>query len=146
MLFTRKRKEPEHFVRFEGKVLPYSHSVKYLGVQLDAKMHWKTHIDNKIKIAKRSLMKLACVTQNFFGPKPKLMRWAFQGIVLPAFSYGALVWAHEINTAVLKKKLQKLNRLAINCFCHIPRSTPTMMLEIALDVVPFGFTCENYGT
>ena len=134
VLFTRKRKIPNRFICFEGKYLPYSDTVRYLGVDLDAKLHWK--INNKIKIAKRVIMTIANVTQNSFGPSPKLMRWTYHGIVKPMLSYGALVWAHEINTDLLATSLRKLNRLAINTFCNIPRSTPTRFLEIALDVPP----------
>ena len=46
------------------------------------------------------------------------------------------MWAHEINTDILESSLRKLNRLAINTFCNVPRSTPTRFLEIALDVQP----------
>ena len=44
VLFTRKRQSPTHFIRFEGKTIKYSDTVKYLGVDLDSKLHWKFHI------------------------------------------------------------------------------------------------------
>ena len=74
------------------------------------------------------------LTKKTWGPKPKLMRWAFAGIVRPMISYGALVWGHEAKT--FKEKLRRLNRMAINTFCSIPKSTPTRFLEIALDIMP----------
>ena len=37
VLFTRKRKLPTNFVKFEGKTIEYSQHVKYLGV-------WWTHL------------------------------------------------------------------------------------------------------
>ena len=130
VLFTRKRKIPDCIMRFEGKVLEFAETVRYLGVDLDSKLHWKIHIEQKINKAKRLLMNLSNLTSNSSGPSPKLMRWAYEGIVKPMLSYGALVWAHEINTDCLKEKLTKLNRLAINTFCHSPRSTPTSLLEV----------------
>ena len=81
VLFTRK--DPTNFVCFEGKMLPYSDNVRYLGVDLDSKLHWKIHINNKIKLAKRALMSIANVTQNSFGPSPKLMHWTYNGIIKP---------------------------------------------------------------
>ena len=136
VLFTRRRKAPEHFIKFEGKILSYSNSVVYLGVHIDSKLHWKLHIQNKIDKAKKLIHSISNITRVSFGPCPKLMRWAYIGMVRPMLSYAAMAWAHEINNDHTKEKLRKLNRLAINTFAVIPRSTPTRYLEIALDVMP----------
>ena len=143
VLFTRKRLNPEHFIKFEGKIIQYSESVVYLGVTLDSKLHWKVHIQNKINKAKKLIMGISNITQGAFGPCPKIMRWAFTGIVRPMLSYGALVWAHELNNEHLLDKLRKLNRLAINTFTNIPKSTPTRYLEVALDVMPLDLFCKR---
>ena len=47
VLFSRKRKEPSKKLTFDGVKLDYSETVKYLGVTLDRKLHWKTHIHQK---------------------------------------------------------------------------------------------------
>ena len=97
VLFTRKQKPTNYHLSFEGVRLPYSPQVRYLGVDLDSKLHWKIHINGKINAAKRSIMKIAAITNKSFGPCPKLMRWAFTGIVRPMVAYGSLVWAHELS-------------------------------------------------
>ena len=71
VLFIRKHKLPVNFIKFENKVIPYSHQVRYLGVELDSKLHWKPHIHEKIKNAKRRIMQLANLTSNSSGPCPK---------------------------------------------------------------------------
>ena len=146
VLFTRKRKAPEHFIKFEGKLLAYSSSVLYLGVLIDSKLHWKLHIQNKIDKAKKLICNIASITRVSFGPCPKLMRWAYTGMVRPMLSYAALAWAHELNSDHLKDQLRKLNRLAINTFAVIPRSTPTRYLEIALDIMPLEIYCQQVAT
>ena len=146
VLFTRKRKIQTKFVTFEGKRLPYSQQVRYLGVELDCKLHWKPHIMSKIKTAKKLIMQISAVTSSSFGPCPKLMRWAFTGMVRPMLAYGALVWAHELNQQYIKDALQKINRLAINTFCVVARSTPTKALEVILDVTPLHIFCRATAT
>ena len=74
------------------------------------------------------------------------MRWAYTGMVRPMLSYGALVWAHETNQQHIKDCLQKVNRLAINTFCVVARSTPTRALEIILDVMPLHLFCRSVAT
>ena len=65
VLFTRKRKIPTNFLKFEGKRIQYSNSVRYLGIDLDSKLHWKVHINGKIKSAKR----LICLL--YTSPSPR---------------------------------------------------------------------------
>ena len=88
-------------------------------------------------------MSLCNLTTKSWGPCPRLMRWAYEGIVKPMFTYGAIVWAHEINTEHLIHKLEKLNRLAINTFCLTPKSVSTKLLEIITDTMPLNLFCKE---
>ena len=81
-------------------------------------------------------MKLASITSSYRGPKPKLMRWAYKGIVWPALSYASLAWGHAVEAEDLQKICRKLNRLAMNTIIKVPRSTPTRALEIIFDIHP----------
>ena len=136
VMFTRSKREFRRLVRMDGQLLPYNTSVVYLGVTLDQELKWLPHITNKIKRVKRFLMKMASVTSSYWGPRPKLMRWAYTGIVRPALSYAALAWAHAAEADEIETLLRRVNRLAINTIVKVPRSTPTRALEIILDIYP----------
>ena len=60
-------------------------------------------------------------TSSYLGPKPKLMRWVYTGIIRPKLTYGALVWAHNLSTKQ-HGKLKQLNRIAYMSL------TPTCLL------------------
>ena len=136
VMFTRATRAFNRQVRMDGQLIPYSDSVVYLGVTLDAELKWKVHIHSKIKKAKGLLMKMASLTSAYWGPRPKLMRWAYTGIVRPAVSYAAMTWAHASETDDITKPMRRLDRLAINTIVKVPRSTPTRALLIILDITP----------
>ena len=139
IIFSRRRKTPPFALKIDGGEIEYKSEVKYLGVTLDSKMHWTTHINEKLTKTKKYLGKIASMTRNNWGPKPKLMRWAYIGIVRPMLCYGAMIWGHR--APELMEKLRRINRMAINTFANFPRSTPTTALEIMLDIKPLHLFC-----
>ena len=136
VMFSRPGREPTRRVRMDGQLIPYSPSVVYLGVTMDTELKWKEHVLNKIKKAKRLLMKMASITSSYWGPRPKLMRWAYTGVVRPVVAYAAMAWGHVTETDDIITPLQRLNRLALNTIVKVPRSTPTRTMELILDVLP----------
>ena len=136
VMFSRSKRTFTRQVRMDGQLIPYSDSVVYLGVTMDKELKWREHIINKIKKSKRLLMKMANITSEYWGPKPKLMRWAYTGIVRPMMTYAAHAWGHVTETEDIMDMLRRLNRLAMNTIVKVPRSTPTRAMEIILDVTP----------
>ena len=139
IVFTRRRKRPPFALKIDGKEIEFKTEVKYLGVTLDSKLHWTPHINDKINKTKKYLGMVANMTRNNWGPKPKLMRWAYIGIVRPMLCYGAMIWGHR--APELMEKFRRINRMAINTFASFPRSTPTAALEVMLDIQPLHLFC-----
>lgn len=79
-------------------------------------------------------MKVTNAVGKTWGPRPWLMCWAYQGIIIPMLSYGALIWAQK--TSRHKKQLLKLQRLGLTSMGCFLRSTPTKGLEVLFDVQP----------
>ena len=145
VMFTRATRDFTRLVSMEGELLPYNHSVVYLGVTLDKELKWLTHINSKLQTSKQLLNKMANITHSYWGPQPKLMRWMYTGIVRPTMSYASMVWAHQIEDTTIEDKLRSLNRKAINTMVKIPRSTPMRGLEIILDILPLHLHIKKEG-
>ena len=139
VVFTRRNKKPPFALKIDGREIEYKLEVKYLGVTLDSKLHWNKHIEEKLSKTKKYLTQVAYATRKNWGPKPKLMRWAFIGIVRPMLCYGAMIWGHRAPELVAK--FRRINRMAINTFASFPKSTPTTALEIMLDIKPLHLFC-----
>ena len=112
--FTRTKQTPKHYLKMNNKNIEYSKTCTYLGLTIYSKLAWREHIDNKIMKCERFLMKTVNETRANCGPKPKLMKWGFTGMVSPVLTYGSMIWGHAINTKTCKDKLRRLNRLACN--------------------------------
>ena len=137
MVFTRKNKEYQQYnIKMNGVSIPHSPSVMYLGVLLDRKIRWQDHIRSKIGKAKKLLMTIAQATRNIWGPSPKMMRWAYVGIVRPVLTYAALIWGHELGHAGITKALNQLNRLALSTLASMHGSTPSRAAELITDTTP----------
>ena len=145
VMFTRSHRSFPRQLRMDGQLIPYSDSVVYLGVTLDTELKWKAHVDSKITKTKRLIMKLASITNAYWGPKPKLMKWAYTGIVRPALSYAAAIWGHVLHEDGFQDSLRKINRAALCTIVKVPRSTPTRAMEVILDILPLHLHVKKEG-
>ena len=93
MMFSPKRRKILTRLLIEGKKLDTLETTRYLGVTIDNMLSWTPHINQKIDQCSSLLRNITRKTSSYFGPKPKLMRWVYTGIIRPKFTYGALVWA-----------------------------------------------------
>jgi hypothetical protein len=145
-LFTNKRSSSLQMpkgLQIYGQEIPFSKTAKYLGVTLDDKLSWKPHIENKIKKAKRTLMAIRSVVGKSWGPAPECAKWSWTGVIRPALTYGAIVWSRTASQAWAKKKLQRLQRMALSQISHVRPSTPSAALEIMYGVPPLDLFIQN---
>ena len=132
---------PVNKLKINGNSIEYGTSVRYLGVELDSRLEWKLHIEQKLCKAKQFLYNTCKVTRDRYGPKPALMKWAYEGIVLPALCYGCLVWGTRVKKYM--SKFRRLNRMAINSMVQIPRSTPTRAVELIVGLMPIDIVIKG---
>ena len=120
--------------------LEWAKSVTYLGVELDEKLTFNLHIQNKIKKAKRFLLMLKNSVGKLWGPRPRsLLLYAYKNMVIPSLAHGAIVWYKSCQNASSKKKLAQLNRLICSALMPLRYSTPTAGLETTLNLMPLHF-------
>ena len=127
----------------EEDKIEYSTTHKYLGINLDSKLSFNKHVENKIINAKKHLMMIKNAIGSIWGPSPRIIRWSFNAIILPSLLYGSVVWARTCSTKTVKDKLSKLNRLIACCMLPLRKSTPTEGLEVILDLPPLDLKVQE---
>jgi hypothetical protein len=146
MLFTNKSSssyQMPNSLKLYGQEIPFSKTAKYLGVTLDDQLSWRPHIKNKIKKAKRTVMAIRSTIGKTWGPSPMCARWSWTGVIRPALTYGAIVWSRNASQAWAKKKLQRLQRMALSQIAHVRPSIPSAALEVMYGVPPLNLFIQN---
>ena len=120
----------------DNKPVPFSSKMRYIGVIMDERLTWKTHLETTLKACKSALMYTSNIIRRRWGPKPTLARWLFTGIIRPKLSYASMVWRHIQKSSTLCEKLRRLNRLGAITITPTVKTTPTKGLEVIHDLMP----------
>ena len=126
-----------------GLELQFAKTTKYLGVHLDPGLTMKYHINQKIASAKKHFMMLRNAIGSYWGPSPRALKWAINGIIIPSLSYGSVVWSRACQQISIRDKLTKLNRLMALSLMPVRKSTPTSGLEILLGLKPLDLRIQE---
>ena len=116
------------------EIIPSS-SMTYLGVILDQKLNWCSHINTKVAKAIKWLAIIKPAINSIYGLSPARMLWIYKQILLPRITYGAIVWGHSL-TIEQQHTLRSLESMVFRYFAQIWRSTPTASLEVILNLKP----------
>lgn len=119
-----------------NETLKLSKDVKYLGVTLDSKLNWNTHVENKINSGHKILNQCRRMVGKQWGIKPKIMRWLYTMVVRPSLTYASLVWWPRTELHTTQNELQKFQRIANLAITGCMRTTPSAALEIILGTPP----------
>ena len=134
--FTRRRKLSLTEPRMGEVTIKFSEDIKYLGVTLDSKLLWNSHIKRTKEKAVKALMACRSVVGQRWGLKPAMMRWIYLMVVRPMVNYASFVWWRKSREATTFAILQKIQRLACLLTTGAMKSAPTVALEAMLDLPP----------
>lgn len=127
-------------ITLNGKQIPQSSSTKYLGMHLDRRLTWKTHIFNKRKqlgIKWRNMSWLVRRKSKLSTHNKLLL---YKTILKPVWSYGVQLWgtASKCNLDILQRFQNKVLRQIVDAPRYVPNyllhkdlSVPTISEEIA---------------
>lgn len=109
-----------------GHLLVHAQQFKYLGVTITRKLSWTEHIDNVCTIA---YQKLYILRKKLEHASRDVKHIAYTTFIRTILEYSAVVWSpHQ---ATLKKKLERIQRLAARFICSTYRrkESVTLMLQ-----------------
>ena len=136
ILFTNRRSPVHDSLLLYGKAVKETQQVTYLGVTLDAKLSWKSHLDSKISSCKRIMHMCRSVVGRKWGISPKCTQWTYDMIVKPALMYASIVWWKRVDFVNDVRALKSLQGLACRSISGAFRTAPIAGLEALLGMPP----------
>lgn len=107
---------------------------KFLGIQIDHKLNYKTHIDATVVKAKKKINILKMVGKRKNGAHPETMLKVAKAIVQPHLDYGLSIIAKASKTVFAK--LETIQHLYIRTCMRFLRSTPNHVILAESGILP----------
>ncbi|GBO19757.1 Retrovirus-related Pol polyprotein from type-1 retrotransposable element R1 [Araneus ventricosus] len=101
-------------IRWNTNRVKKSHSIKYLGVHIDNKLNWNTHLYHQSKKAAAYLQNLQKIAGNTWGLSLSLRRILYKTVVERMLSHGAAIWCSNPTTRTKSSRLVTLQPHQIN--------------------------------
>lgn len=137
MVFTKRYKWDRNCpLVLNGQKLEFAREVKYLGVTLDGKLSWKTHLERRCRGLMAALWLLRRAIGSSWGLRPSVMMWIYETILKPRLTYAAVVWWSRTTITTAKAALERLRGTILRAATGAARSTPTAALGVLLGVGP----------
>ncbi|XP_074114897.1 uncharacterized protein LOC141537672 [Cotesia typhae] len=142
VLFTKKRKPKIKAPSIFGVELQFLKEVRYLGVTLDSKLIWNSHIEKQTQKATATFWACRRIFGTTWGLRPKLIKWIYTAILVPQLTFASVVWWPSIKKNINIKALSKIYRLALLGITGALRTTATLAMGILLNLEPPHITAE----
>ncbi|XP_057332064.1 uncharacterized protein LOC130671935 [Microplitis mediator] len=143
VLFTKKRKHKLNAPSIFDTELKFLTEIRYLGVTLDNKLTWRSHIGKQAQKATATFWACRRIFGTTWGLKPKLVKWIYMAILIPQLTFASVIWWPAIRRDVNIKALNKVYRLALLGIIGEFKTTPTLAMGALLNVVLPNITVES---
>ena len=131
-------------ITMNGVEINPSPSMTYLGIVLDQKLNWTTHIQSKVSKAIKFLAMIKPAIQYIYGLSPARMQWIWKQILLPRITYGCHVWGHSL-TQHHKSLMKSAEMLTLKYYAPMWKTTPTASLQVILNQKPSHIEIKGVG-
>lgn len=129
MVFHRKPDFPiKPTLRLKGNALKVEKSVKFLGLNWDPQLQWKTHIDKLVTSCNSSMNLLRTLSSTKWGADHHILLQTYRLIIRPKIDYGCLVYGSAAEATL--RKIDAIHNEALRICAGAFKSSPVESLYI----------------
>lgn len=127
VIFSRKRiLQPFPDISINNSTIPYSTSVKFLGVQLDQKLLGHAYFNSLLSKCRKLLTLLKFLCGTWWGAHPSTMLQLYRSLIRGTLEYG-MIFFPTFNKSLFDK-LRKVQLRAIRILLGLRNSTPNNII------------------
>ena len=142
--FTRStRQEIIPNLKLKDSIIPYEREVKFLGMILDCKLTWSSHIDSlKVKV-KKSIDILKVVSSFSWGADKKSLLRLYDSLCRSKLDYGCQIYSSACETKL--KELDVVHNAGLRICSGAFRTSPVESIYVDTDELPLDLRREELG-
>ncbi|CAH2109322.1 unnamed protein product [Euphydryas editha] len=110
MVMTRKLKHGTPRLRMGGIDVVLANEIKLLGVVIDRKLTFNSHVANVCRRSIAFYHQLARTAKATWGLHPEVIRIIYKAVVEPVILYAAAVWEPAVHKQGIRKQLNVVQR------------------------------------
>jgi hypothetical protein len=114
-------------VKIFNENIAWTTTTKYLGVTLDSKLTYRTHISGILRRANYRLKQLFPILNKSSKININLALIIYKSLLRSMLTYASSVWGYAANTHI--NKLQTFQNKVLRIITHLPRVTPILTLH-----------------
>lgn len=123
-----------------GEIKPKA-TCRYLGLTMDAKLHWKEHVEEIRRKATKTVSAISCLGGSNWGAGLMDMRRIYEGTALPQMMYACSIWSNasikgRLYTKKTLRTLQSIQARAARAICGAYKATSRAALDIESFLLP----------
>lgn len=142
--FTRRRiLDGLKSVTMSNIVISMASEVKFLGVTLDVKLIFNSHLEKQTNKATRTLWACRRTFSKSWELQANMIHWVYTAIIRPMLTYVSLVWWQKIKQTSSRTRLSKLQRMVCLGITEALNTTPIAALEIMLGLSYLHVVIQN---
>jgi len=128
-------RRPEELI-LENTILPWLDEVKYLGITLDQRLTYESHINNVATKIKKSSSALFPLLGKYSKLLPKYKLLLYKSIIRSKITYGSQIWG--VAAPSLLYKLQSKQNMLVKQICNLPWYVRADKIQEEIKLAPIG--------
>ncbi|GBM25360.1 Putative protein in type-1 retrotransposable element R1DM [Araneus ventricosus] len=122
-------------IRWQSERIKRAHAIKYLGVYIDEKMNWNTHLKAQSTRATKLHQNLLKIAGKSWGVPLNHRRILYKTVIERVLAHGTVAWCLE-PTVRVARKLSTIQRPFLLATLGAYRATSTAALQVILGIPP----------